>query len=108
MNEGMPDVAGHLSVVLRRMLDARECAEPHHPELPWTATDALEDIDYLMNRNIPASAAAPVTPPSAAATRAALAGSRTHSRTSIGRQAGSSVPRVRSPGKSTPCADIRS
>ncbi len=75
VNEGMPDVAGHLSVVLRRMLDAQGMHNLAHPELPWTATDALEDIDYLMNRNIPASAAAPVTPPSAAATRAALAGS---------------------------------
>jgi hypothetical protein len=75
VNEGMPDVGGHLSVALRRMLDAQGLHNLARPELPWTATDALDDIDYLMNLTIPTSAAPRVTPPSAAAIRAALAGS---------------------------------
>jgi cytochrome oxidase Cu insertion factor (SCO1/SenC/PrrC family)/thiol-disulfide isomerase/thioredoxin len=75
VNEGMPDVGGHLSIALRRMLDAQGLHNLAHPELPWTATGALDDIDYLMNRTIPARAAPRVTPPTAAAIRAALAGS---------------------------------
>jgi protein SCO1/2 len=75
VNEGMPDTDGHLSVALRRMLDAQGRHNLAHPELPWTATDALDDLDYLMNRTIPASTATQVTPLSAAAAKAALAGS---------------------------------
>jgi cytochrome oxidase Cu insertion factor (SCO1/SenC/PrrC family)/thiol-disulfide isomerase/thioredoxin len=75
VNEGMPDVGGRLSVVLRRMLDAQGLYNLAHPELPWTAAEALDDIDYLMNRNIPARAVPVATPPSPAATRASLAGS---------------------------------
>ena len=72
---GMPDVDGHLSAVLRGLLDSEGRENLAHPQLPWTATDALDDVYYLMNRDIPASAVAALHPPSAAAARRELSGS---------------------------------
>lgn len=74
VNEGMPNVGGHLPVVLRRLLDAQGRHNLAHPELPWTATNALDDIYFLMNRNLPATAVPTVTAPSPAAAEHDLAG----------------------------------
>jgi cytochrome oxidase Cu insertion factor (SCO1/SenC/PrrC family)/thiol-disulfide isomerase/thioredoxin len=75
VDEGMPSVGGHLSKVLRSLLSAQGRQNLAHPELPWTASEALDDIYYLMGRNIPASATPVVNPPSAQAAQQALAGS---------------------------------
>ncbi len=75
VDQGMPDVGGHLSAVLRGLLDAEGRQNLAHPQLPWTATEALEDVYYLMGRNIPADAVPAVHPPSVAAAQRALAGS---------------------------------
>jgi cytochrome oxidase Cu insertion factor (SCO1/SenC/PrrC family)/thiol-disulfide isomerase/thioredoxin len=75
VDAGMPDVAGRLSTVLRDLLSTQGRQNLAHPQLPWTATDALDDLYYLMNRNIPASALPKLQPPSAQAAQRALAGS---------------------------------
>jgi cytochrome oxidase Cu insertion factor (SCO1/SenC/PrrC family)/thiol-disulfide isomerase/thioredoxin len=74
-DEGMPDVGGHLSPVLRGLLNDQGRQNLAHPQLPWTAPEALDDLYYLMGRNVPAGAVATVAPPSAAAASAELAGS---------------------------------
>jgi cytochrome c biogenesis protein CcmG/thiol:disulfide interchange protein DsbE len=72
VDEGMPDVGGHLSNVLRSLLSAQGRKNLAHPELPWTSNEALDDVYYMMGKNIPASAAQAVTPPSAKAAQSAL------------------------------------
>jgi protein SCO1/2 len=72
--QGMPAVS-HLSTTLRSLLNDHGRQNLAHPETPWTAAQALEDLYYLMNRNVPASAAPKVVPPSAAQAQQALRGS---------------------------------
>ncbi|HEY5261935.1 MAG TPA: TlpA disulfide reductase family protein, partial [Solirubrobacteraceae bacterium] len=84
---GMPDVGGHLSSVLRALLDSEGRQNLDHPQLPWTATDALDDVYYVMNRDIPASEAPALHPPSAAAAQQELSGSPS-ALASLHRQAG--------------------
>jgi cytochrome c biogenesis protein CcmG, thiol:disulfide interchange protein DsbE len=74
-NEGMPQVSGRLSSTLRGLLDGQGLQDLAHPQLPWTDGQLLEDVDFLMGRNIPASQTSNPTPPSAAAAQRALAGS---------------------------------
>jgi cytochrome oxidase Cu insertion factor (SCO1/SenC/PrrC family)/thiol-disulfide isomerase/thioredoxin len=75
IDEGMPQVEGQLSPVLRSLLSEEGKQNLAHPQLPWTASEALDDLYFLMNRNVPANAVPKVTPPTVAAARAALAGS---------------------------------
>ena len=57
----MPEVDGQLSPVLKRLLSAEGLQNLEHPQLPWTASQALDDLYFLMNRNVPASAVPKVT-----------------------------------------------
>lgn len=75
VDEGMPDVGGHLSPTLRGLLDQQGLQDLAHPQLPWSATEILEDLYFLMNRNVPASAIPKVSAPSRAAAARTLAGS---------------------------------
>jgi cytochrome oxidase Cu insertion factor (SCO1/SenC/PrrC family)/thiol-disulfide isomerase/thioredoxin len=73
-DQGMPSVA-NLSPAMRALLTDQGRHNLAHPETPWTATQALSDLYYLMNRNVPATAVPKVAPPSAAQARSALSGS---------------------------------
>jgi cytochrome c biogenesis protein CcmG/thiol:disulfide interchange protein DsbE len=75
VDEGMPEVDGQLSPVLKKLLSAQGLQNLEHPQLPWTASEALDDLYFLMNRNVPASAVPKVTAPSAADAQRVLAGS---------------------------------
>jgi cytochrome c biogenesis protein CcmG/thiol:disulfide interchange protein DsbE len=75
IDEGMPSVSGQLSRPLRRLLNDQGRHNLAHPQLAWTAGELVEDLYYLMNRNVPASALAKVSAPSASAAARALAGS---------------------------------
>ncbi len=72
--EGMPSVSS-LSPTLRSLLNDQGRQNLAHPQTPWTAAEALDDLYYLMNRNVPASAAPKVVPPTTAQARQALKGS---------------------------------
>jgi cytochrome c biogenesis protein CcmG/thiol:disulfide interchange protein DsbE len=75
VDQGMPDVGGHLSATLRGLLSSLGRQNLARPELPWTATEVLDDVYYLMGRNILAAAVPTVAPPTARAAQSALAGS---------------------------------
>ena len=60
VNEGMADVGGHLEPQLRSLLSNVGLHNLAHPSLPWTPAQALEDLDWLMGKEIPASALAEV------------------------------------------------
>jgi cytochrome oxidase Cu insertion factor (SCO1/SenC/PrrC family)/thiol-disulfide isomerase/thioredoxin len=75
IDEGMPQVSGPLSPALRRVLNDQGRHNLAHPQLAWSANQLIEDLYYLMNRNVPAGALAKVRAPSAAAAARALAGS---------------------------------
>ena len=75
VNEGMPDVGGHLSPVLASLLNDQGRQNLAHPQLPWTAEEVLQDLYFLMNRSVPTDAVPTVSPPSAAMAERALAGS---------------------------------
>ena len=72
--DGMPRVGGRLPTALQTLLNDQGRQNLAHPQFAWSATDVIDDIDYLMGRSIPAASAPVVHPPSAAA-RAQLAGS---------------------------------
>jgi len=86
-DDGMPQITGRLAPSLARLLNDQGRHNLEHPQFAWTATDVFDDLYYLMDRNIPASAAPKTAAPSLAAARAALAGSPT-SLASIHGQAG--------------------
>jgi thiol-disulfide isomerase/thioredoxin len=71
----MPDVGGKLSPALRVLLNDQGRQNLAQPQFPWTASQIIDDLYFLMGRNIPASAAPTVTAPSASAAQQALAGS---------------------------------
>jgi cytochrome oxidase Cu insertion factor (SCO1/SenC/PrrC family)/thiol-disulfide isomerase/thioredoxin len=75
VDEGMADVDGQLSPALKRLLSDEGIQNLDHPQFPWTPTEALDDLYFLMNRNVPASAVPKVTAPSAADARRVLADS---------------------------------
>jgi protein SCO1/2 len=75
IDEGMPQVNGALSATMRRLLNDQGRHNLARPQLAWTANQLIEDLYFAMGRNIPASALEKVTPPSAAAAAAELAGS---------------------------------
>ena len=72
---GMADVTGRLPSSLHRLLSAAGDHNLKHPQLPWTASQAFDDVDYLLGRQVPAGATATVRAPTAQAARRALAGS---------------------------------
>jgi cytochrome oxidase Cu insertion factor (SCO1/SenC/PrrC family)/thiol-disulfide isomerase/thioredoxin len=72
-DDGMPQVSGRLPAVLASLLDAEGRQNLAHPEFAWSAPDVIDDLYYLMNRNIPADQAPRVTAPSPAAAQADLA-----------------------------------
>lgn len=72
--EGMPEVS-YLSPALRRLLNDQGQQNLMHPQLPWTAPEALDDLYWLMDRNVPATAVPKTTPPSAQIASRELKGS---------------------------------
>jgi cytochrome c biogenesis protein CcmG/thiol:disulfide interchange protein DsbE len=72
-DDGMPQVSGQLPAALASLLDAEGRQNLAHPEFAWSAADVIDDLYYLMNRNIPADQAPRVTAPSPAAAQAELA-----------------------------------
>ena len=73
VDEGMPKLSGRLAKPLRALLDSQGLHNMDDPSLPWTATEVVDDLDFLMNRDIPASAVPSVKPLSLAAARRQLA-----------------------------------
>src|SRR5437764_6253756 len=51
--QGMPAVSV-LSPTLQSLLNDQGRQNLAHPQTPWTAPEALDDLYYLMNRNVPA------------------------------------------------------
>ena len=72
--QGMPSVA-NLSPALKALLNDQGRQNLGHPQTPWTAAQALDDLYYLMNRNVPAGSVPKVVAPSAAQAQTALKGS---------------------------------
>jgi cytochrome oxidase Cu insertion factor (SCO1/SenC/PrrC family) len=52
---GMPNVHGRLAGRLRRLLGKQGLTNLAHPEAPWTVSQALQDLGYLLGRPIPAA-----------------------------------------------------
>ena len=75
LDEGMPQVQGRLSPVLRSLLSDEGKQNLAHPQLPWTASEALDDLYFLMNLNVPANSVPKVSAPSPADAERVLAGS---------------------------------
>jgi protein SCO1 len=75
VDEGMADVDGQLSPALKSLLSSEGVQNLEHPQFPWTPDEALDDLYFLMNRNVPAGAVPKATAPSAADARRVLAGS---------------------------------
>ena len=73
---GMPYVGTRLPASLRRLLNDEGVRNLHHPSVPWTPRQALDDVIYLKQRDDATPRGSVVArPPSGAAARAALAGS---------------------------------
>lgn len=75
LDEGMPSVGGSLSPALRSLLSAQGTHNLAHPQLAWTAPEIVEDLYYLMDRNLPASAVSDAAAPTRSQAARALAGS---------------------------------
>ena len=75
VDEGMADVDGQLAPALNRLLSDQGVHNLDHPQFPWTPTQALDDLYFLMNRNVPASAVPKIAAPTAADAQRVLAGS---------------------------------
>ena len=75
VDEGMPALSGSLSPRLHALLSSVGDQNLAHPQLAWTAGEILDDLYYLMNRNVPASALPRASAPSAAQAQNELAGS---------------------------------
>lgn len=91
VHEGMPDVAGALPASLHKLLNDRGVHNLAHPQFGWTASEVVQDLYFLMNRNLPAGALGTVTPPSPAAAARALSDSP-HPLAALHRQAGVLLP----------------
>jgi cytochrome c biogenesis protein CcmG/thiol:disulfide interchange protein DsbE len=87
LDEGMPDVGAALPATLHRLLNDQGVHNLAHPQFGWTSAEVVQDLYFLMNRNLPASAVAPVKPPSRAAAARALSDSP-HPLASLHQQAG--------------------
>ncbi len=75
VDEGMPKLSGPLSKPLETLLDAEGHHNLAHPELPWTAVEIIDDLDFEMGREIPASQAPHVQALTLATARRQLQGS---------------------------------
>ena len=75
VDEGMADVDGQLEPALKKLLSDQGVQNLEHPQFAWTPTQALEDLYFLMNRNVPASTVPKIAAPSAADAQRVLAGS---------------------------------
>ena len=87
VDEGMPDVSGRLPAALHKLLNDHGVRNLAHPQFGWAPEQIVQDLYFLMNRNLPASALAPVKPPSQAAAAKALSDSP-HPLAALHRQAG--------------------
>lgn len=76
---GMPSLQpGHkLTAGLRKLLDEEGVENLHHPEAPWTAAQMIDDLDWAMGREVPASSLRKTSPPSKHAAQQELSGSPT-------------------------------
>lgn len=72
--EGMADVHGRLEPALKGMLNSKGLRNLAHPQLPWTAAQALDDLDWLLGREVTPASVPTVSPPSPAQAQSALAG----------------------------------
>lgn len=72
---GTPKMEGKLSPALHSLLDAEGRRNLTDPEAPWTASQLMDDIDWLLSRDIPASSLAKSPPPSLETASRELAGS---------------------------------
>lgn len=75
LDDGMPNAAGHLSRALRSLLSDQGRQNLAHPQFSWSAGQVIDDLYYLMDKNLPASAVPKVSPPAPAAAVRELAGS---------------------------------
>jgi cytochrome c biogenesis protein CcmG/thiol:disulfide interchange protein DsbE len=91
VDEGMPQVSGPLPATLHKLLNAGGEHNLARPQFGWTANEIVQDLDYLMNRSVPARAAAAVSPPSPAAAARALSDSP-HPLAALHRHAGTVLP----------------
>jgi cytochrome oxidase Cu insertion factor (SCO1/SenC/PrrC family) len=91
VDDGMPDVSGALPAGLHKLLNEQGVHNLAHPQFGWTPKEVIQDLYYLMNRNLPASAVAPVKPPSPAAAARALSDSP-HPLATLHQQAGALLP----------------
>lgn len=87
VEDGEANVHGHLSKVLKSLLDQEGREILANPKLPWSAEQAMDDLDWLMGREIPASEVQQAKPPSAATASHELTGSP-HPLAAIHAQAG--------------------
>jgi thiol-disulfide isomerase/thioredoxin len=71
----MPSVGGRLPARLRALLNDQGVHNLRSPQIPWTAANVLEDLYFLMNRNVPASSIPAASAPTPAAAARALKGS---------------------------------
>jgi cytochrome c biogenesis protein CcmG/thiol:disulfide interchange protein DsbE len=102
LDEGMPDVTGALPVALHKLLNDQGVHNLVHPQFGWTPKGVVEDLYFLMNRNLPASAVAQPKPPSQAAAARALSDSP-HPLAALHQRAGALL----APGQSL-AAELRS
>ncbi len=72
---GMPRTEGRLEPALHRLLDAEGRRNLAHPQLPWTAAQLLDDLDWLMGREVPAASLSQTPAPSPEAATRELTGS---------------------------------
>jgi cytochrome oxidase Cu insertion factor (SCO1/SenC/PrrC family)/thiol-disulfide isomerase/thioredoxin len=91
VEEGMPSVGGTLPASLHKLLNDQGVHNLAHPQFGWTPGEIIQDLYYLMNRSLPASAVPAVTPPSRAAAARALSNSP-HPLAALHQQAGALLP----------------
>jgi cytochrome c biogenesis protein CcmG/thiol:disulfide interchange protein DsbE len=87
IDEGMPDVGGRLPAGLHKLLNDQGVHNLARPQFGWTPREIIQDLYYLMNRNLPASAVTQPKPPSQAQAARALSDSP-HPLASLHQQAG--------------------
>jgi cytochrome oxidase Cu insertion factor (SCO1/SenC/PrrC family)/thiol-disulfide isomerase/thioredoxin len=75
LDEGMPDVGGRLPARLTALLNDQGRQNLAHPQFGWTPNQVIEDLYYLMGKNVPASSLPKVSAPSPPTAAKELAGS---------------------------------
>lgn len=84
VNEGMPDVGGHLAPKLLGLLDAQGRTNLRDPQAPWSAQQALADLFTLMGRRGPKPSGPTIAQVSALDVRAPLSKWRASLRIALG------------------------